>query len=108
MADRMENQVPDKVKSERSDVLIELDERLSAGYRESFIGSREEVLVEEYVKENGKDYATGHTRRYMKVYIPMNADAGDGRSIKINDTVPVIITELFGKDSVMANVALAN
>lgn len=108
MADRMENQVPDKVKSERSDVLIELDERLSGSYRESFIGSREEVLVEEYVKENGEDYAVGHTRRYMKVYIPMNVDAGDGRSIKINDTVPVIITELFGKDSVMANVALAN
>lgn len=108
MADRMENQVPDRIKNERSDVLIELDDRLSGAYRESFIGSREEVLVEEYVKVNGEEYAVGHTRRYMKVYVPMKDNPADGKKIKVNETVPVIISGLFGKDSVIANVALAN
>ena len=106
IADRMENQIPDGVKSERSDALIELDEELSRAYRESFAGSAEVVLVEEYVECDGIKYAVGHTKRYVKVYISL--DCAQAQDIKINAEIPVIITGIFGKDSVISKVAIAN
>ena len=106
IADRMENQVADSIKSARSDELIELDDGLSENYRESFVGEKEKVLVEEYVEKDGKKYAVGHTRRYVKVYIPVQG-INDGNA-EINSEVDVIIDGLFGKDSVMSQVAIAN
>ena len=106
IADRMENQIADSVKSERSDALIELDEELSRAYRESFAGSAEVVLVEEYVECDGIKYAVGHTKRYVKVYISL--DCAQAQDIKINAEIPVIITGIFGKDSVISKVAIAN
>lgn len=106
IADRMENQVADSIKSVRSDELIELDDGLSGNYRESFVGEKEKVLVEEYVEKDGKKYAVGHTRRYVKVYIPVQG-INDGNA-EINSEVDVIIDGLFGKDSVMSQVAIAN
>ena len=106
IADRMENQVADSIKSVRSDELIELDDELSGNYRESFVGEKEKVLVEEYVEKDGKKYAVGHTRRYVKVYIPVQG-INDGNA-EINSEVDVIIDGLFGKDSVMSQVAIAN
>lgn len=106
IADRMENQVADSIKSARSDELIELDDGLSENYRESFVGGKEKVLVEEYVEKDGKKYAVGHTRRYVKVYIPVQG-INDGNA-EINSEVDVIIDGLFGKDSVMSQVAIAN
>lgn len=106
IADRMENQVADSIKSARSDELIELDDGLSENYRESFVGEKEKVLVEEYVEKDGKKYAVGHTRRYVKVYIPVQG-INDGNA-EINSQVDVIIDGLFGKDSVMSQVAIAN
>ena len=106
IADRMENQVADSIKSARSDELIELDDGLSENYRESFVGGKEKVLVEEYVEKDGKKYAVGHTRRYVKVYIPVQGINDD--NAEINSEVDVIIDGLFGKDSVMSQVAIAN
>lgn len=106
IADRMENQVADSIKSARSDELIELDDGLSENYRESFVGEKEKVLVEEYVEKDGRKYAVGHTRRYVKVYIPVQG-INDGNA-EINSEVDVIIDGLFGKDSVMSQVAIAN
>lgn len=106
IADRMENQVADSIKNARSDELIELDDGLSENYRESFVGEKEKVLVEEYVEKDGKKYAVGHTRRYVKVYIPVQG-INDGNA-EINSEVDVIIAGLFGKDSVMSQVAIAN
>ncbi len=106
IADRMENQVPESVKGERSDVLIELDEKLSREYRESFINETEQVLVEEYIESGGKKYAVGHTKRYVRVLIELDDKNSD--NISVNAEVSVIITGLFGKDSVISKVALAN
>ncbi len=106
IADRMSDQVDDSIKNVRSDELIELDEALSKEYRESFIGEKEKVLVEEYVEKDGKKYAVGHTGRYVKVYISVDENSTD--SIKINSETDVIISGLFGKDSVMSQEAIAN
>ena len=106
IADRMENQIPENIKSERSDVLIELDERLSKEYRESFVNEYENVLVEEYIELEGKKYAVGHTKRYVRVLIELENENSD--NVHINDEVSVIIMGLLGKDSVISKVALAN
>ncbi len=106
IADRMENQIPENIKSGRSDVLIELDERLSKEYRESFVNEYENVLVEEYIELEGKKYAVGHTKRYVRVLIELEDENSD--NVHINDEVSVIIMGLLGKDSVISKVALAN
>ncbi len=66
----MENQVPEQKKAERSDVLLELTERMSREYRESFLGCEKEVLLEEKVTVDGVDYLVGHTKEYVKAAIP--------------------------------------
>lgn len=65
----MENQVPEQVKAERSDVLLELTERMSREYRESFLGCEKEVLMEEKVTVDGVDYLVGHTKEYVKAAV---------------------------------------
>lgn len=65
----MENQVPEQVKAERSDVLLELTERMSREYRESFLGCEKEVLMEEKVTVEGVDYLVGHTKEYVKAAV---------------------------------------
>ena len=59
----MSGQVTEDVKSERSDILIKLDEVLSDEFRRNFINRETEVLFEE--EKNG--VFEGHTREYVKV-----------------------------------------
>lgn len=98
VAARMENQVPDSEKSRRSDELIALDGRLSGKYRESFVGCRQRVLIEEYVTVDGEKLAAGHTERYVKVFVRMPEEK---QNVQIAD---VIITGILGNDSVMAQI----
>ncbi len=65
-ADEMSGQLTEKVKSARSDVLLEMTERHSEKYRERYIGKEAEVLFEE--EKNG--FYTGHTADYVKVSVP--------------------------------------
>lgn len=66
----MEGQVPEQKKSERSDILLDLEAELSLAYRKSFLGKEEEVLLEERIFVDGKDYMVGHTRQYVKAVVP--------------------------------------
>ncbi|MCM1174885.1 MAG: tRNA (N(6)-L-threonylcarbamoyladenosine(37)-C(2))-methylthiotransferase MtaB [Blautia sp.] len=63
----MENQIPDKIKTERSARLMQLEQRLSQEYRQSFAGENVEVLYEEAKKIGETVYQIGHTVRYIKV-----------------------------------------
>lgn len=63
----MENQVPEPVKTERSNVLLEMEERDSAKFREYYLGKEVEVLFEEKKEMAGKEYWIGHTKEYVKV-----------------------------------------
>lgn len=52
-ADKMPDQIPENIKSERSTELLELNEILSNGYREKYIGKKVKVLLEEnHIIEN--------------------------------------------------------
>ncbi|MDD6811930.1 MAG: tRNA (N(6)-L-threonylcarbamoyladenosine(37)-C(2))-methylthiotransferase MtaB [Lachnospiraceae bacterium] len=63
----MEGQVPDPIKSERSNILMKLEEKMSKEYRQSLIGKEVEVLFEEAKEMDGRIYQIGHTRQYVKV-----------------------------------------
>ncbi|WP_125144044.1 tRNA (N(6)-L-threonylcarbamoyladenosine(37)-C(2))-methylthiotransferase MtaB [Clostridium transplantifaecale] len=66
----MENQVPEPVKSVRSEILLTLERQMSGAYRESFLGKETEVLLEEPVIIEGDTYMMGHTRQYVKAAVP--------------------------------------
>lgn len=69
-ADRMEGQIPEPVKTERSEVLLKLTEKNSRAYRERLIGSTVEVLMEEPYTVDGQVYQVGHTKEYVRVAVP--------------------------------------
>ena len=63
----MEGQVPEEVKAERSNVLLELGRKKRAAYEEALIGTVQEVLIEEAVETEDGIYQVGHTREYVKI-----------------------------------------
>ena len=65
-ADRMPDQVPESVKTERSAELLSLEAEMSREYRSTFLGKTEEILLEEPVEINGQRYMIGHTKEYVK------------------------------------------
>ena len=66
-ADRMEGQIPEQVKTQRSHTLIELGNIHKKKYMEKFIGKEVEILFEEQCSIHGKTYWTGYTKEYLKV-----------------------------------------
>ncbi len=66
----MPNQVPEGIKTVRSDILLELEKKQSLEYRESFLGKENEILLEEAIEIDGIKYMMGHTRQYVKGAVP--------------------------------------
>ena len=69
----MENQIPEQVKTERSNELLLLDEMKRKKYEDTFVGTEVEVLMEEQIMQDGKKYQVGHTREYIKVLLETEA-----------------------------------
>lgn len=65
----MENQIAPDVQHERSRVLIGDSSRRQAAFEDALAGKCAEVLFEETVCMDGKMYATGHTKEYVKVFL---------------------------------------
>jgi len=65
-ADRMPDQVPEKVKSERSEVIRLIGEDNKRQYRSSLIGTTEQVLVE----KTGQGMARGYGEHYVPISFP--------------------------------------
>lgn len=91
----MPGQVKDEVKAKRSDVLLKLDERLHREYLSGFIEKNEEVLFEEKVRINEKEYFVGHTKEYVKVAIETD------KNIE-NQILSVKLKELLNNEIVLA------
>ena len=75
VAEKLPDQVPENVKNERSDILLELTAKQKREYEESLVGLKDEVLIEEptEVQESGKMY-TGYTKRYVRVNVENDTD----------------------------------
>ena len=92
VADRMEGQVDEKIKTQRSAILLALENKMSKEYRQQHVGKTEEVLIEEIVSENGKDYFMGFTPDYIRVKIA--CDTALDNSEYINTIKKVYMKEL--------------
>ena len=83
-ADKMPGQHGNAVKERRSREAMAAAEEMSRAYRESLIGTVQQVLFE----ESEGEFYTGHAPNYVKVYAP-------GRDLH-NQLLPVTVTGLYG------------
>ena len=70
----MENQVPDQIKTKRSNELLALNERNSAKYLQEHLCKELEVLMEEAMFFEGEKYFVGHTKEYIRVAVKTEED----------------------------------
>ena len=61
----MDHQVPDQIKTKRSDILLEMAARNKKAFEEAQLGKEKEVLMEEELRGK-KDWYVGHTREYIR------------------------------------------
>lgn len=67
VADAMKDQIPEEIKAKRSNILLDLEERMSKDYRRSHIHKPTSILFEEEKEINGSVYQIGHSMEYIKV-----------------------------------------
>lgn len=68
-AAKMDNQVPDHLKTKRSNILLSLHEKNAKAYLEEHMGKHMEVLMEEAMEIDGHKYFVGHTKEYIRVAV---------------------------------------
>lgn len=83
------DQVDDRLKTVRSNRLLEMEQKASVAYRKSYIGKRVEALMEEEKVINGTKYQVGYTKTYVKVAIPAKEDMSNqivvGKAVDLLD-----------------------
>ena len=88
-ADEMKEQITEKVKKERSKILLDLALKDSEKFRKNFIGKTTEVLIEEIRELDGKKYYTGFNKEYIRLYIPVP----EKTALEIGQVYPVLAKE---------------
>ena len=68
------DQVDDRIKTQRSNLLLEMEQKQSADYRRSYLGKEVEALMEEEKVICGKKYQVGYTKTYVKVAVESGQD----------------------------------
>ncbi len=88
----MPAQVPEQIKTRRSNVLLALAKRQSTEFRRHYIGSGAEVLLEEEKEIEGTSYLIGHTRDYVKAAVAKTPE------LHVNDTVRIHFHRLLTEE----------
>ena len=104
LADKMDNQLTDKEKSVRSEILIKDANERSRKFREYYIGKRAEVLFEEIIVIGGEDYLIGYTREYVKVALKSGDEKliNEIRDVRIEGFInDEVMSAILCKDEVM-------
>ena len=94
LADKMDNQIDEKIKNQRSKILRDLSEKLSTDYLKSFVGKRQ-ILLTETIEEDGFVY--GYGENYVRIKMKMS----DGVETNQFYTVEIVGVEgdvLIGKE----------
>ena len=103
VADRMPDQIPESVKKVRSEELLRLTERDSEDYRRKLLESFgvEEVLLEQSVLIDGKEYLIGYDRHYVRMAVPAVEGLLPGmeRRVKPTGFVPGTHDLLFAEET---------
>ena len=84
VAATMPGQVPDRIKTRRSNVLLDMEKRQSAEFRRRYIGGEAEVLLEEEKDIKGVPYLIGHTKDYVKVAVETAAGSRTNETVKVH------------------------
>lgn len=74
VADKLPSQIDESVKNDRSEALLDIDRANHSFYNSSYMDKVVEVLVEERVIINNKEYYVGHTPNYMYVAFESDKD----------------------------------
>jgi threonylcarbamoyladenosine tRNA methylthiotransferase MtaB len=90
-AAEMVDQIPEDIKHQRSNVLIEAAKLMSMDYRAMFMGRIEKILIEEETIVEGRSYQIGHNERYLKLAFETKEDF-------INQIIPVKIEKSLTED----------
>lgn len=70
----MKGQIPEEIKGLRSNRLLELEQKMSAEYRNAYLHKEVSVLFEEEKIIDGKVYQVGHTPEYIKAAFETGED----------------------------------
>jgi threonylcarbamoyladenosine tRNA methylthiotransferase MtaB len=84
-AEKMPNQVPEQIKTKRSNVLLAMAKEHKKAYETQWVGCEEEILAEEFSEVNGKMYLMGHTKRYVKIALDTEKNL-TGQLVKVKIT----------------------
>ena len=94
----MKEQLTDRQKTERSEVLLNLTKAQSKCYRECFLGKKLSVLWEDTEVINKVTYVIGHTDRYVRVAVPENAVNAHGA---VSGEISKVIPRIFLNDDTL-------
>ena len=87
----MPDQVPEQIKTVRSNELLKLDAEKRSKYEAELIGQEVEVLMEESVVMNGKSVQVGHTKEYVKIALEDDTNLQNQLiNVKINSNSQII------------------
>ena len=83
------DQVDDRLKTERSNCLLEMEQMQSAKYRRSYLGTNVEALMEEEKVIKGQKYQVGYTKTYVKVAVlkeeSLSNQIFEGKAVELLD-----------------------
>ncbi|MCR5556300.1 MAG: tRNA (N(6)-L-threonylcarbamoyladenosine(37)-C(2))-methylthiotransferase MtaB [Butyrivibrio sp.] len=95
----MKDQLTDREKTLRSDVLIKLTQQQSEVYRNSFIGEKVGILWEDMEEIKGRNYMIGHTDRYVRVAV-CEGDKRSGGAVS-GEITTELITGFLNSDTLL-------
>ncbi len=96
-AEKMPHQVPEQIKTERSNVLLTMAAAHKEAYEALWVGKEEEILAEEFVQIQGETYLLGHTKRYVKIAVKTEKDL-------IGQMIKVKVTDKLNRDVLRAEI----
>ena len=99
-ADEMKEQITEKVKKERSKILLDLALTDSEKFREQFIGKTTEVLIEEIRELEGRFYYTGFNKEYIRFYIPVQKNNSIYEGTSLPETASITENSFLRKEGV--------
>lgn len=100
-AAKMEAQIDEQTKTQRSALLQDLDSKLQLAYQDTFINQKQYVLFEEIVTINEKHYLLGHNERYIKIAVPVPTN----NEQYLNRIVPVVIENRLTTDIMIGKIS---
>ena len=87
----MTGQVPEQVKTIRSNQMLVLNEKKQKEFEQYYLGKSVEVLMEEEIEKHGKHYQTGHTKEYIRIAVESEENWQNKLvNVKIDDHLQII------------------